>query len=48
MLRDEQNNVKIMKVSTVNRNRQKQVGPVLQESVSLAAQIKMTVDPFGG
>ena len=48
MLRDQQNNLRIMKISAVNRDILSQVGPVLQEQVSPAAMIKMTVDPFGG
>ena len=48
MLRDQQNNLRIMKVSAVNRDVLAQVGPVLQEQVSPAATIKMVVDPFGG
>ena len=48
MLRDQQNNLHIMKVSAVNRDVLTQVGPVLQEQVSPAATIKMVVDPFGG
>ena len=48
MVRDGQNNLKIMKVSTVNRDLLMQVGPTLQEHVSPTAQIKMAVDPFGG
>ena len=48
MLRDQQNNLCIMKVSTVNRDMQTQVGSILQEQVTPAAKIKMVVDPFGG
>ena len=48
MLRDQQNNLHIMKVSAVNRDVLAQVGPVLQEQVSPAATIRMVVDPFGG
>ena len=48
MLRDHDGYLQIMKVSTVNRNILTQVVPNSQESVSQTAQIKMTVDPFGG
>ena len=48
MLRDQQNNLRIMRVSTVNRDMLTQVGPILQDQVSPAAKIKMGVDPFGG
>ena len=48
MLRDQQNNLRIMRVSTVNRDMLTQVGPILQDQVSPAAKIKMVVDPFGG
>lgn len=48
ILRDQKNCIKIMKVSAVNRNVLKEVVPNLQESVSPTAQIRMTVDPFGG
>ena len=48
MLRDQQNNVCIMRISTVNRDMLTQVGPILQDQVSPAAKIKMVVDPFGG
>ena len=48
MLRDQQNNLRIMRVSTVNRDVLAPVGPVLQEQVSPADKIKMVVDPFGG
>ena len=48
MLRDQQNNVCIMRISTINRDTLTQVGPILQDQVSPAAKIKMVVDPFGG
>ena len=48
MLRDQQNSLQIMKISTVNKDMLAQVGPVLQEQVSPAAMIKMVIDPFGG
>ena len=48
MLRDQQNNLRIMRVSTVNRDMLTQVGPISQDQVSPAAKIKMVVDPFGG
>ena len=48
MLQDQENNLKIMKISTVNRDMLAQVGPVLQGQVSPTATIKMVVDPFGG
>ena len=48
MLQDQENHLQIMKVSAVNRNILTQVVPNSQESVSQTAQIKMTVDPFGG
>ena len=48
MLRDQQNNLRIMRVSTINRDVLAPVGPMLQEQVSPADKIKMVVDPFGG
>ena len=48
MLRDQQNKLRVMRVSTVNRDVLASVGPVLEEQVSPEATIKMVVDPFGG
>lgn len=49
MLRDQENNhLRIMRVSTVNREVLTEVGSILQGQVSPAATINMVVDPFGG
>ena len=48
MLRNQDNYLKIMKVSAVNRDLLSPVAPALQETISPTAQVEMTVDPFGG